>query len=98
MLCLPHGTAHDLVLRGLEQNEFHQIHVVEEQAKPDPDFSTVDSPNPEEHQAFTKAIEVGTSVGADILFGTDPDADRLGVAVKDKEGKYQVLQETSLVC
>src|SRR5699024_10911224 len=78
-----HGTAHDLVLKGLDQLKFHQVDVVEKQAVADPEFSTVESPNPEEHQAFTMAIELGKQGKADILIGTDPDADRLGVAVRD---------------
>ncbi len=91
-----HGTAHDMVLNGLQQLGFEHVHVVEEQAKPDPEFSTVDSPNPEEHQAFTLAIQQGKQRDADILVGTDPDADRLGVAVKDGSGSYQVLTGNQL--
>lgn len=91
-----HGTALDLVLEGLNQLHFTNVHVVAEQAKPDPEFSTVASPNPEEHQAFTMAIELGKQSDADILLGTDPDADRLGVAVKDKGGEYQVLTGNQL--
>lgn len=91
-----HGTAHDLVLKGLEQLNFTQVHVVEEQAKPDPEFSTVKSPNPEEHQAFELAIKQGQKIDADILIGTDPDADRLGVAVQDGSGSYQVLTGNQL--
>ncbi|SDK16934.1 phospho-sugar mutase [Sediminibacillus albus] len=91
-----HGTAHDMVLNGLEQLGFKDVHVVAEQAKLDPEFSTVESPNPEEHQAFTLAIEQGKQRNADVLVGTDPDADRLGVAVKDGEGSYQVLTGNQL--
>ncbi|QGH36411.1 phospho-sugar mutase [Gracilibacillus salitolerans] len=91
-----HGTAHDLVLKGLAQIGYHNVHVVKEQAKPDPEFSTVQSPNPEEHQAFKMAIEQGKAIDADILIGTDPDADRLGVAVKDGKGSYQVLSGNQL--
>lgn len=86
-----HGTSYDLVLRGLDQLSFPHVHVVEEQAMPDPEFSTVESPNPEEHQAFTLAIEKGNKVDADILIGTDPDADRLGVAVRDSNQSFTVL-------
>src|SRR5699024_1834358 len=75
---------------------FSNVEVVEEQAKPDPEFSTVASPNPEEHQAFTLAIEQGSQIGADILLGTDPDADRLGAAVKNKDDEYQVLTGNQL--
>lgn len=91
-----HGTALLPVKRGLEQAGFQHVTIVEEQAEPDPNFSTVDSPNPEEHQAFTLAIEYGKKVDADILIGTDPDADRLGVAVKIKEGEYKVLTGNQL--
>lgn len=91
-----HGTAYDPVMNGLQQIGFQHIHVVEEQAKPDPEFSTVSSPNPEEHQAFELAIELGEKVDADILIGTDPDADRLGVAVKNEAGSYQVLTGNQL--
>ncbi|WP_406944978.1 phospho-sugar mutase [Halobacillus sp. SY10] len=86
-----HGTARDLVEKGLEQSGFTSIHIVEEQAKPDPEFSTVASPNPEEHQAFEMAIEQGKAIGADLLMATDPDADRLGIAVPNEKGEYVVL-------
>ncbi|MGR9048642.1 phospho-sugar mutase [Halobacillus faecis] len=86
-----HGTAKDLIEKGLEQSGFTSVYTVKEQAMPDPEFSTVSSPNPEEHQAFEKAIEYGSSLGADLLMATDPDADRLGVAVPDQEGNYKVL-------
>ncbi|SEA38705.1 phosphoglucomutase [Thalassobacillus cyri] len=91
-----HGTANVLVRKGLEQAGFENIHVVAEQAEADPEFSTVASPNPEEHQAFEMAIAQGKEVGADILIGTDPDADRLGVAVPDANGEYQVLTGNQL--
>lgn len=91
-----HGTAYELVTQGLKQLQFPNVSIVEEQAKPDPEFSTVASPNPEEHQAFTMAIELGKKTNADILLGTDPDADRLGVAVKNREGDYQVLTGNQL--
>ncbi|MBN9655092.1 phospho-sugar mutase [Halobacillus sp. GSS1] len=86
-----HGTARDLVEKGLQQSGFTSIHIVEEQAKPDPEFSTVASPNPEEHQAFEMAIDQGKAIGADLLMATDPDADRLGVAVPNEKGEYVVL-------
>lgn len=91
-----HGTAYDLVTKGLQQLHFSKVAVVEEQAQPDPEFSTVKSPNPEEHQAFSKAIDLGKQTNADILLGTDPDADRLGVAVKNSEDDYQVLTGNQL--
>ncbi|KGX86379.1 phospho-sugar mutase [Pontibacillus litoralis] len=86
-----HGTATHLVEKGLQQIGFEHVHVLAEQAKPDPEFSTVASPNPEEHQAFEMAIAKGKEVNADILLATDPDADRLGVAVPTEAGEYTVL-------
>ncbi|MFA9558897.1 phospho-sugar mutase [Evansella sp. AB-rgal1] len=86
-----HGTANIPVQEGLKRMGFQNVTVVKEQAEPDPNFSTVKSPNPEEHEAFTLAIEYGKKIDADILIGTDPDADRVGVAVKNAAGDYQVL-------
>ncbi|MCF6410991.1 phospho-sugar mutase [Pseudalkalibacillus salsuginis] len=86
-----HGTANLPVRRGLESLGFKNVTVVSEQEKPDPEFSTVKSPNPEEHAAFELAIQYGERKGADVLIATDPDADRVGVAVKDDQGKYVVL-------
>ncbi|MPQ25424.1 phospho-sugar mutase [Bacillus paralicheniformis] len=86
-----HGTANKSVRSGLKALGYEHVTVVPEQELPDPDFSTVSSPNPEEHAAFEYAIRLGEEKGADILIGTDPDADRLGVAVKDQEGRYAVL-------
>lgn len=91
-----HGTAYNLVTKGLEQLNFPKVAIVKEQAEPDAMFSTVASPNPEEHQAFSLAIELGKETDADILLGTDPDADRLGVAVKNSAGEYQVLTGNQL--
>src|SRR5699024_10039283 len=91
-----HGTAIHLVTEGLIQVGFTNVYVVPERALPDPEFSTVTSPNPEEHQAFEMAIELGEKQGADLLLGTDPDADRLGVAVKNEQGVYQVLTGNQL--
>ncbi|WP_416723734.1 phosphoglucomutase [Bacillus stercoris] len=86
-----HGTANKPVRRGLEALGYKNVTVVKEQELPDPNFSTVTSPNPEEHAAFEYAIKLGEEQHADILIGTDPDADRLGIAVKDDQGKYTVL-------
>ena len=86
-----HGTSNRLVQRGLKMLGFENVTVVREQEMPDPDFSTVKSPNPEEHAAFELAIRYGKEIDADLLIGTDPDADRLGVAVKNPEGEYVVL-------
>src|SRR5699024_9546509 len=86
-----HGTGLRPVREGLRRAGFSQVEVVKEQAVPDPDFSTVKSPNPEEHAAFELAIEQGKKMDADLLIGTDPDADRMGVAVKFPKGEYGVL-------
>lgn len=86
-----HGTGNLPVREGLESMGFKNVEVVKEQELPDPKFSTVKSPNPEEHAAFELAIEQGKKNGADILLATDPDADRVGVAVQDESGNYQVL-------
>lgn len=86
-----HGTAKDPVLRALAAAGFQNVSTVEEQLTPDPEFSTVQSPNPEEKEAFAKAIQVGEHSNADILIGTDPDADRIGLAAKDSSGEFSVL-------
>ncbi|WP_144505665.1 phospho-sugar mutase [Bacillus mycoides] len=86
-----HGTSNISVRRGLEEAGFTDVTVVKEQELPDPNFSTVKSPNPEEHAAFELAIRDGEKVGADVLIATDPDADRLGVAVRNHAGEFQVL-------
>ncbi|MGN7299954.1 phospho-sugar mutase [Ferdinandcohnia sp. SAFN-114] len=86
-----HGTANKPVRNGLKAFGYENVTVVKEQELPDPNFSTVKSPNPEEHAAFELAIKEGKKIDADILIGTDPDADRLGVAVKDDNGEYVVL-------
>jgi len=86
-----HGTANKPVRAGLKAFGFTNVTVVKEQELPDPNFSTVKSPNPEEHAAFELAIQYGKEIDADILMGTDPDADRLGVAVKNENGEYVVL-------
>ncbi|MGG3843637.1 phospho-sugar mutase [Anoxybacillus kestanbolensis] len=86
-----HGTANKLVQRGLKEFGYENVFVVKEQEQPDPNFSTVKSPNPEEHAAFELAIQLGKQVDADVLIATDPDADRLGIAVKNEQGEYIVL-------
>lgn len=86
-----HGTAYEPVQKLLTKAGFTQVTYVPEQIKPDPEFSTVASPNPEEHAAFHLAIKHAQEVGAELVMGTDPDADRLGLVVKDDEGNYVVL-------
>jgi phosphoglucomutase len=86
-----HGTANKPVRMALDALGYKNVTVVMEQELPDPEFSTVKSPNPEEHAAFELAIRDGKKVGADLLIATDPDADRLGIAVLNPQGEYVVL-------
>ena len=83
-----HGTGEMLARRALAQAGFESVQVVEAQATPDPDFSTVASPNPESQAAFALAEELGREVDADVLLATDPDADRVGVEVRQVDGSY----------
>lgn len=86
-----HGTGERLVKKGLASLGFTDVSIVTEQAVKDPNFSTVEFPNPEFPEAFNLAMKLGKKQGADILIATDPDADRLGVAIKDDDGQYTLL-------
>ncbi|HGC8194190.1 TPA: phospho-sugar mutase [Streptococcus agalactiae] len=86
-----HGTGEMLTRRALAQAGFESVVVVESQAKADPDFSTVKYPNPESQAAFALAEELGREVDADVLVATDPDADRLGVEIRQPDGSYKNL-------
>ncbi|TDQ35422.1 phospho-sugar mutase [Aureibacillus halotolerans] len=86
-----HGTGLLPFTQSMKTLGFEALHIVEEQAIADGDFPTVSSPNPEEHAAFEMAISVGDRVDADLLIATDPDADRVGLAVKNDTGEFQVL-------
>ncbi|MGG1322282.1 phospho-sugar mutase [Priestia megaterium] len=86
-----HGTGQKLVPQALQNYGFQHITIVDEQKNPDPNFPTVSAPNPEEAQAFQLAIEYGKQANADLLLATDPDADRLGIAVKNNSGDYVLL-------
>lgn len=86
-----HGTGEMLARRALAQAGFESVQVVEAQAVPDPDFSTVKSPNPENQEAFVLAEDLGRKVDADVLVATDPDADRLGVEIRQADGSYRNL-------
>jgi|TARA_R100000479_G_scaffold33554_3_gene14104 phosphomannomutase len=86
-----HGTSITMIPRVLEEAGYKNVTVVEEQAKPDGDFPTVQSPNPEEPAALKMALDVAEKQGADIVIGTDPDCDRLGIAVRDSNGKMTLL-------
>ncbi len=85
-----HGSGLIPVTEALEKAGYKNVCVVKEQAEPDGNFSTVKSPNPEDKEGFKLAIEYGDKIGADVILGTDPDADRIGVLVKDSDG-YRVL-------
>ena len=86
-----HGTGLMLTKRALDQAGFTGLQVVSEQAVPDGDFTTVKSPNPEEAGAFEYAIRLGEETKADVLLATDPDADRMGAAVRQPDGTYKVI-------
>lgn len=86
-----HGTGNIPVREVLKQSGFKNVEVVKEQELPDSNFSTVEYPNPEEKAVFEIAINMAKESGADIILGTDPDCDRVGVVVKNNEGEYVVL-------
>lgn len=86
-----HGTGSKLVPESLRKVGFNQVTVVEEQREGDANFTTVKSPNPEEPAAFALAIDYGKGLNADLLLATDPDADRVGAAVKNAEGEFEIL-------
>jgi phosphomannomutase len=86
-----HGTSITLVPDVLKNAGFNNVHIVEEQRIPDGNFPTVESPNPEETKALEMALKLGDKVNADIVIGTDPDGDRLGIAVRNYNGKLILL-------
>ncbi len=86
-----HGTSITMVPRALELAGFTDVHIVEEQREPNGDFPTVASPNPEEPAALKMATDLADKIGADIVIGTDPDCDRLGIAVRNIENKLVLL-------
>lgn len=86
-----HGTSVTAIPQVLEKAGYSHVHIIESQQTPDGNFPTVSSPNPEEPQALALAIEKAIALQADIAFGTDPDADRLGIVVPDPEGNYHLL-------
>ena len=86
-----HGTGNLPIRKALDEVGFKNVVVVKEQEMPDPKFSTVEYPNPEEKAVFDIAISMAKENGADIIIGTDPDCDRVGVVVKNNEGEYVVL-------
>ena len=86
-----HGTSIKAIPNVLAKAGYTDVNIVPEQAEPDGDFPTVKSPNPEEPEALSMAIALADKIGADIVVGTDPDSDRLGVAVRDLDGNIKLL-------
>ena len=86
-----HGTSIVSIPDALKKAGFKDVHIVKEQKKPDGDFPTVKSPNPEEPEALKMATDLADRINADIVIGTDPDCDRLGIAVRDLEGNIKLL-------
>lgn len=93
-----HGTGNKPVRRILKDIGFENVLIVKEQEMPDPDFSTVKYPNPEEKAAFNIAIEMAKNEDVDLIIGTDPDADRVGVVVRDSSGEYVTLTGNQTGC
>lgn len=86
-----HGTSIKLIPEVLKRAGYNQVHIVKEQEVPDGNFPTVKSPNPEEPEALEMATQLAEKIGADIVLGTDPDSDRIGIAVRDNHGKIKLL-------
>jgi len=86
-----HGTSITAVPQVLQKAGFTNLHIVEEQAVVDPDFSTVKSPNPEEPEALSMAIQLAEQIDADLVIGTDPDSDRLGIVAREASGGLSIL-------
>ena len=86
-----HGTSVKLIPEVLKRAGYSQVHSIKEQEIPDGDFPTVKSPNPEEPEALEMATNLAEKIGADIVLGTDPDSDRIGIAVRDTTGKIKLL-------
>ncbi len=86
-----HGTSITAIPEVLKRAGYKNVTVIEAQAEPDGDFPTVKSPNPEEPEALSMAIAKAEEIGADMVVGTDPDSDRLGVAVRNLEGKMEIV-------
>ncbi|MDC1342782.1 phospho-sugar mutase [Flavobacteriaceae bacterium] len=86
-----HGTSVKLIPEVLKRAGYSQVHSIKEQEEPDGNFPTVKSPNPEEPEALEMAINLAEKIGADIVLGTDPDSDRIGIAVRDTSGKIKLL-------
>jgi phosphoglucomutase len=93
-----HGTGNKPVRKVLKENGFENVIVVKEQEQADPNFSTVKSPNPEDKEALTMAIDLAAKEDSDLVIGTDPDCDRVGIAVRNKNGEYVVFTGNQTGC
>lgn len=93
-----HGSGNVPVRRILREVGITNVSVVKEQEEPDPNFSTIRVPNPEDPMAFTLAIKLADEVGADVIFGTDPDCDRLGVGVRNQQREFELLTGNQIGC
>jgi len=93
-----HGTSITIIPETLKRAGYSNVNIVEEQREPNGDFPTVASPNPEEPAALKMALDLADKVNADIVIGTDPDSDRLGVAVRDLEGNMKLLNGNQTMC
>ncbi|CAM3479480.1 phospho-sugar mutase [Zobellia roscoffensis] len=86
-----HGTSITAIPEVLKRADYKNVTIIEEQAKPDGDFPTVKSPNPEEPEALSMAVAKAEEIGADMVVGTDPDSDRLGIAVRNLDGEMEIV-------
>ncbi len=93
-----HGTGYVPVTRILKETGFDSVMVVEEQAEPDPDFSTVRYPNPEDAESFRLAVELAKRENAGLIIGTDPDCDRVGVVAPKNDGAFEPLSGNQIGC
>ena len=93
-----HGSGNVPVRRMLKEIGLTNVAVVKEQEMPDPNFSTIKVPNPEDPGAYELAFKLAAEVNASVIFATDPDCDRLGVAVKDREGEWHLLTGNQIGC
>ena len=86
-----HGTSITAIPEVLKRGGYENVTIIEEQAKPDGNFPTVKSPNPEEPEALSMAVKKAEEIGADMVVGTDPDSDRLGIAVRNLDGEMEIV-------
>mgnify|MGYP006161825855 FL=1 len=92
-----HGTSYKILPEVLKGAGYTNLHIVKEQEIPDGNFPTVKSPNPEEPEALKMAIALARDIDADIVIGTDPDADRVGIAIKDQDGEYMIVNGNQMM-